>query len=133
MLDEILTDMQSHSGPRRAIDAHLKFIDPFEFGQSDFQRERVLMTYLATGKDKGASEADLSSTIDKVRVFGMGLFEGFVVAPDNVGWWGPPKEPRVGVWLPCLASYVPWPRGVRNCSVRIGSRTANSNLLGVLR
>ena len=69
--------------------------DVLEFGMSDESDNRKLVAYSETGIQQAAEFWDTSGSVDKVRVFGIGLFDNFACLPDNTGYWGIPLDHQV--------------------------------------
>lgn len=93
-LDEVVMGLEYEIGPHINVDGVVRRTEALDFGRSVFQDERSLIAYIDAGRAKGGAELDISSAVDKARIFGRGLLDGFFAAPDNTGWWGPPKESR---------------------------------------
>ena len=104
-LEEWILDIEK-AGPPAPLEPRVRSVGVLEFGYSSGHDERALLSYIAAGKARSAGVRNLSSAVDKVRVFGKGLFDCFIVDSQNVGWWGPPKD-SLSCWCLFYSSQPP--------------------------
>lgn len=75
------------SGDRLSLCMHKQF----DFGHGVDSDQRMMLKYLYAGLAAAEGEQDMSFSVDKSRVFGLGLFSGAALKPDNTCFWMVPQ------------------------------------------
>lgn len=85
--DALVAGREVSSGSLVSVEFH----ERLAFGNGAVADERALVEYWHAGRAAAESAQNLSFSVDKSRIFGVGLFCGAALRGDGVAWWMVPQ------------------------------------------